>query len=62
MADMEITRPTKSEPMKLYNIRVPASLWRDASAQAKSEGIGLSELIRHWLTQYVRQAAERDTD
>lgn len=59
---MEITTPPKSEPMKLYNIRVPASLWRAASTRAKGEGVPLSEVIRSWLTQYVREAAERDTD
>ena len=50
------------EPMNQYNIRAPRWLWQAAATKARREGQPLSEIIRHWLREYVRDQAGSDTE
>lgn len=38
-------------------IRVPDDVWDAAMTKAKGEGRTLSELIREWLTEYMRDSS-----
>lgn len=42
--------------MATRTVRVPADLWDDAGELARSEGLSLSEVVRHYLQVYVDTA------
>lgn len=44
---------TKAKPGPIRSIRVPDDLWNAAKARAANEGTTISELIRHWIRNYV---------
>jgi len=46
--------------MKAIVITIPEELDRQAAAEAKQRGISKSELIRHGLTEVLRQPAQHD--
>lgn len=44
---------TTPKPGPIRSVRVPDDLWNAAKARAASEGTTISELIRHWIRNYV---------
>lgn len=55
---------SKAENMVPYCARMPRGLLEQAKAAARAEGMGLSELVRFLLREYVRREvpAVRDED
>jgi hypothetical protein len=47
---------------KRREIRIDEDLWNAAKTQAHSEGVGVSELVRNWLEDYVADAAPVHTE
>lgn len=52
----QIPRPTPRDLTVPRTVRVQPELWHDAGEVAASEGLSISEVVRHYLQHYVDTA------